>query len=67
MSIVLPIMFFAVLMGLFVPRITRGWWLVLAAWIILILLYNFFKPTAVPISPGVGLIRRPYVLSSQQG
>jgi len=67
MSIVLPIMFFAVLMGLFVPRMTRGWWLLLAAWITLILIYNYFKPTAVPIPSGVGLIRSPYVLSAQQG
>jgi hypothetical protein len=43
MNIVIPIMVFSVLVGLFVPRMTRGWWFLLAGWILLILLYNYIK------------------------
>ena len=43
MSIVLPILFFAVGLGLFVRRMTPVVWGALAFWIMLILLYNFLK------------------------
>ena len=55
MTIVLPILLFAVCLGLFVPRMTTGVWLLLAAWILLIILYNFFKPTVVPLPPQYGI------------
>jgi hypothetical protein len=47
MSIVIPILFFAVFLGLFVPRMTFRWWLLLAGWILLILAYNYFKPSPI--------------------
>ena len=43
MNIVLPIMFAAVFLGLFVKRITRTHWIALASWISLIIAYQFFK------------------------
>lgn len=44
MSIVLPIVFFSVCLGLFVPRFTPRHWIILAAWIAGVITYNFFKP-----------------------
>ncbi len=43
MSIVLPIVFFAVAMGLFIRRMTPLSWSLLVAWIAAIIAYNFFK------------------------
>lgn len=43
MSIVLPIVFFSVCLGLFVPRFAPRHWIILAAWIAGVLAYNFFK------------------------
>ena len=43
MNIVIPIMFLSVLIGLFVPRMNRGWWCLLAGFILLDLLYHFLK------------------------
>lgn len=47
MSIVLPIMFFAVCLGLYAPRMTLRLWLLMAGWILLVLLYSYFKPSPV--------------------
>lgn len=63
MSIVVPIMFAAVLLGLFVPRMTKGWWYLLAGFILLVLLYNYLKPTVVPAAAAVGLLRKSYAIS----
>ena len=38
MSIVLPILLAAILMGLFVRRMTAGAWLALAVWIALVII-----------------------------
>jgi len=65
MSIVIPLMFLSVLMGLFVPRMNKGWWCLLAGAILLVLLYNYVKPPAVPVT-SVGLLRKPHVLSARQ-
>ncbi|MBV9852388.1 MAG: hypothetical protein JO250_22210 [Armatimonadetes bacterium] len=43
MNIVLPIVFAAVLVGLFARRVTIGHWVGLAAWIVLVIAYNFVK------------------------
>ncbi|MGI4789054.1 MAG: hypothetical protein ACRYFS_09415 [Janthinobacterium lividum] len=43
MTIVLPIVFFAVCVGLFAKRITNAHWITLACWISLIIAYHFFK------------------------
>ncbi len=43
MSIVLPIVFFSVVMGLWVRRMTPAHWLGLAAWIAVVIAYNFVK------------------------
>jgi hypothetical protein len=68
MSIVLPIMFFAVGLGLFVPRMTFRLWLLVAGWIVLVILYNYFKPTAVPLgsSPNSGSIRNTHDIALRQ-
>ena len=49
MSLVMPILIFAIGLGLFVPRMRFRHWLLLAGWILLLLLYTYFKPTAVTI------------------
>lgn len=69
MSIVIPIMFFAVGVGLFVPRMTRGWWILIGVWITLILIYNYFKPlpVAIPNQQRLGLLRNRDVLQNRQG
>lgn len=41
MTIVLPIIFFAVCLGLFAKRITTTHWIALAGWISLIIAYQF--------------------------
>lgn len=43
MNIVLPILFAAVLVGLFVRRITRGTYWAMAMFISLVIAYNYFK------------------------
>lgn len=43
MSIVLPIIFFAVVLGLFVKRMTPRLWALLTLWIVLVIAYNYFK------------------------
>ncbi len=43
MNIVLPIMFFAACMGLFVRRITTAHWVGMACWICLVLAYYYVK------------------------
>ena len=43
MTIVLPIVFAAALMGLFVRRITSAHWAMLAFWIALVIAYHFVK------------------------
>lgn len=43
MSIVLPIVFFAVVMGLFVPRMTPKHWVGLAVWIMLVVAHAYIK------------------------
>ena len=43
MNIVLPIIFFAVCLGLFVRRMTLAHWAILASWIALVIAYNYFK------------------------
>lgn len=62
MSLVLPILLFTICLGLFVPRMTLRWWLVVAAWIIVVIVYNYFKRTVVPLPPVnmIGLYGRLY-------
>lgn len=43
MNIVLPIVFFAVIMGLSVKRMTPRLWLLMIAWIILVVAYRYIK------------------------
>lgn len=43
MTIVLPIVFFAVVLGLFSKRITNTHWIALLTWISLVVLWNFVK------------------------
>ncbi len=43
MSIVLPIVFASVALGLWVKRMTPWHWVGLAAWIVLVIAYNFVK------------------------
>ena len=43
MNIVLPIVFASVILGLWVKRMTTAHWVGLAAWIILVIGYNFVK------------------------
>lgn len=43
MSIVLPIVFFAVGLGLYVKRMTPRLWALMACWIALVIAYNYFK------------------------
>lgn len=43
MTIVLPIVFFAVLLGLFARRITNAHWVALACVISLVIAYQFVK------------------------
>ena len=51
-SIVLPIVFFAVGMGLSVRRMTPRLWALLVAWIALVIAYNYVKPQAVTAAGG---------------
>ncbi len=48
MSIILPILFAVVGVGLFAPRMTARWWIFLACWILFVLVYNYLKPPPVP-------------------
>ncbi len=43
MTIVLPILFMAVAVGLFVPRVTPRVWFGLVLWICLVIAVNYFK------------------------
>ena len=43
MNIVLPIVFFAVVLGLFVKRMTPGVWALLTLWIVLVIAFNYFR------------------------
>lgn len=43
MTIVLPILFMAVGIGLYARRITAGTWVFLGVWIMAVILYQFFK------------------------
>ena len=43
MNTVLPIVFAAVVMGLWVKRMTFGHWLGLASWIMLVIAYTYHK------------------------
>jgi len=43
MNLVLSILFFALVVGLFVPRTTPRVWVVVAVWILLIIFYNLRK------------------------
>jgi len=43
MTIILPILFFAAVMGLFSRRITTAHWWVMALWIMGVIAYHFFK------------------------
>lgn len=43
MTIVLPILFFAVVLGLFARRVTPRHWAALAGWIVLVVAYNYWK------------------------
>jgi general stress protein CsbA len=43
MNIVLPIVFFAVVMGLFVRRMTAGHWVGMAIWIMLVIGRAYLK------------------------
>ncbi len=43
MSIVLPIVFFAVGLGLFVRRMTPGLWGLMTLWIVLVIAFNYVK------------------------
>ncbi|MDX1934503.1 MAG: hypothetical protein SFU56_18035 [Capsulimonadales bacterium] len=45
MKIILPIIFLSLFMGLFVKRITIGFWWQLGFGIALIILYNYIKPS----------------------
>ena len=67
MTLIMPILLFAICLGLFVPRMTTRWWFVLAGWILLVMLYNYVKPTAVPIpDQPVGYFRSVYDVHSRQ-
>jgi len=43
MKIVLPIFFFALSLGLFVKRINARHWIVLGAFVALVIAYNYFR------------------------
>ena len=43
MNIILPILFFAVVMGLFVRQMTAKHWVGLAAWIMLVVAHAYLK------------------------
>jgi hypothetical protein len=43
MSIVLPIVFFAVGLGLFARRMTPRLWALMIAWIVIVIAYNYVK------------------------
>ncbi len=43
MTIILPILFFAAVMGLFSRRITKIHWWVMASWIMIVISYHFLK------------------------
>jgi len=68
MSIVIPILFFAVFLGLYVPRMTRGLWLLMAGWILLVLTYNYFKPLPVlsPTQKPAGMSRNTNDVAAKQ-
>lgn len=43
MNIVLPILFAAVVVGLYVPRVTFRVWCALALWIVLVITFYYVK------------------------
>ena len=43
MTLILPILFFAAVMGLFSRRITTSHWWAMGIWISLVLAYHYFK------------------------
>ena len=43
MTLILPIMFAAIGVGLFARRITQAHWVGLMAWTMLVIAYHFFK------------------------
>ena len=44
MTIVLPILFFVVAVGLYAPRMTFRVWCVVALWIAMVIAFNYLKP-----------------------
>lgn len=43
MNIILPILFFAACLGLFARRITTTHWWTMGVWIMLVIVYQYFK------------------------
>lgn len=54
MTLVMPILLASIMIGLFVPKMNRFWWMVLGIWIALMIISTYLKPTTVPI-PGQSL------------
>jgi hypothetical protein len=43
MTIVLPIVIAAVIMGLFSQKVTVRHWIILSIWIMMVIMYNYLK------------------------